>query len=170
MISPFPATRFLAGCSRPPQRFAVLNAKPTEPRTRRWQPAQSQGHVAGVGGVERVSGITGRPCPGSQEFVPHLARKPCPGWLDVRSRPPSRPPCPPILARGMRGSRRTETEHAKKTARLAASQSAGAAPMRPTTTDQSRVASLSKRTTEGTLRPVSFGAAIGAKRLPQYQP
>ncbi len=50
----------------------------------------------------------------------------------------------------------------KKVVRFAASQSAGAAPIRPAMTDRSSVASLSNRTTEGTLRPVPVVAARGA--------
>ena len=50
----------------------------------------------------------------------------------------------------------------KKVVRFAASQSAGAAPSRPAMTDRSSVASLSNRTTEGTLRPVPVVAARGA--------
>jgi hypothetical protein len=50
----------------------------------------------------------------------------------------------------------------KKLACWAVSQSGGASPNFPVITDRSSVAILSKRTTDGTLRPVPGEAAIGA--------
>src|SRR5271165_5881956 len=50
----------------------------------------------------------------------------------------------------------------KKLACWAVSQGGGASPSLPVITDRSNVAILSKRTTDGTLRPVAGEAAIGA--------
>ena len=52
----------------------------------------------------------------------------------------------------------------KKLACWAVSQSDGASPNLPVITDRSSVAILSKRTIDGTLRPVSGEAAIGAMK------
>jgi hypothetical protein len=62
--------------------------------------------------------------------------------------------------------RLSEAKHAEESCSLRPQPVVGAAPSLPAMTDQSRVVSLSKRTTDATLRPVSAVAAIGAISRP----
>ena len=71
-----------------------------------------------------------------------------------------------IQVEGAGGSGCANPKTPKKLSCCAVSQTDGASPNLPVITDRSNVAILSKRTTDGTLRPVPGEAAIGAISRP----